>query len=265
MRKPTHRRADLRTCDIRPYPIRIRAVLTLTASIVHCTTSTAPLSLPLTVPARTMPNNAMVGGTADVEVLIQPLLSDSTQPDPCFSPSAPAKPTVWAPARNNEGRSSSLGRGPIIFARPQSAWARATQPSQLTTWPHTHPLKAVSIGLINACVGIPALIGFAAIVYRHRSCTAYLPALCKFFCLASGLMELVACVRSTLPFAVVQVSSIGCLQQCPCVRRSVDWHHDAWPACCMCHACPRYHLCVYVCVCVCMCVCVCVCIHRSRT
>lgn len=68
---------------------------------------------------------------------------------------------------------------------------------------------AVVFGVINAVAGIPALVAFAAIVFKHPVFAPYLDQLCKFFFVSSAVHQTVFCLMSTLPFAVGQVQDVG--------------------------------------------------------
>lgn len=71
--------------------------------------------------------------------------------------------------------------------------------------------KAVVFGLINAAVGLPALIAFAAIVFQAPVFTPYLGSLCKMFFFSSGIHQLVFVAMSSLPFAIGQVRTATAL------------------------------------------------------
>lgn len=65
--------------------------------------------------------------------------------------------------------------------------------------------KAVVFGAINATAGIPALVAYAAIVFKHPVYEPYLDLLCKLFFLSSAVHQAVFCLMSALPFAMGQV------------------------------------------------------------
>lgn len=73
----------------------------------------------------------------------------------------------------------------------------------------TEVIRAIVFGLINATAGIPALVAYAAIVFRHPSYSPYLDLLCKFFFLSSAIHQTIFCLISTLPFAMGQVQDVG--------------------------------------------------------
>ena len=70
-------------------------------------------------------------------------------------------------------------------------------------------VRAIVFGLINATAGIPALVAYAAIVFRHPIYAPYVDLLCKFFFLSSALHQSVFCLMSSLPFAMGQVQDVG--------------------------------------------------------
>jgi len=69
--------------------------------------------------------------------------------------------------------------------------------------------KAAVFGMINAIAGIPALVAYAAIVFKHPAYSPFLDLLCKFFFISSALHQTVFCLMSTLPFAMGQVQDVG--------------------------------------------------------
>lgn len=70
-------------------------------------------------------------------------------------------------------------------------------------------VRAVVFGLINATAGIPALVAYAAIVFRDPVYEQSLDLLCKFFFLSSAIHQAVFCLCSALPFAMGQVQDVG--------------------------------------------------------
>jgi len=70
-------------------------------------------------------------------------------------------------------------------------------------------IRAVVFGLINATAGIPALVAYAAIVFRHPIYASNVDLLCKFFIVSSALHQTIFCLFSTIPFAVGQVQEVG--------------------------------------------------------
>ena len=94
----------------------------------------------------------------------------------------------------------------MVVGDPGEAEVRATrvEPPQ-----STQTLKAVIFGLINATAGIPALIAYAAIVFRDPIYSPYIDLICKLFFLSSALHQTVFCLFSALPFAMGQVQDVG--------------------------------------------------------
>jgi len=70
-------------------------------------------------------------------------------------------------------------------------------------------IRAVVFGLINATAGIPALVAYAAIVFRDPIYASQVDLLCKFFFISSALHQTVFNLFSTLPFAMGQVQDVG--------------------------------------------------------
>jgi hypothetical protein len=69
--------------------------------------------------------------------------------------------------------------------------------------------QGLAYGTINAIAAIPALVAFAAIVFREPVYAPYLDRLCKMFFLSSALHQGVFCLLSSLPYAVGQVQDVG--------------------------------------------------------
>ncbi|PSC75492.1 Sulfate Permease Family [Micractinium conductrix] len=70
-------------------------------------------------------------------------------------------------------------------------------------------LRAITFGLINTAAGVPALIAFCAVVFKHPLYHSQVEPLCKLFFLASALHQAVVCLRSSIPNAVGQVQDVG--------------------------------------------------------
>ena len=70
-------------------------------------------------------------------------------------------------------------------------------------------VRAIVFGLINATAGIPALVAYAAIVFRDPIYAPFVDLLCKFFFISSALHQTIFCLFSTLPFAMGQVQDVG--------------------------------------------------------
>lgn len=64
-------------------------------------------------------------------------------------------------------------------------------------------------GLINAVVGIPIMISFAAIVFKEPVYEPYLPQLARLAILSAGVHQLIYNLRSSFPFAVGQPTEVG--------------------------------------------------------
>lgn len=69
--------------------------------------------------------------------------------------------------------------------------------------------QAFVFGILNAVAGIPALIAYAAIVFKDESYSRYIDPICKLFFLSSAVHQAVFCLVSKLPFAVGQVQDVG--------------------------------------------------------
>lgn len=79
----------------------------------------------------------------------------------------------------------------------------------VTSVAKTPASKAAVFGTINAIAGIPALVAYAAIVFRHPVYAPYVDLLCKMFFISSALHQSVFCLLSTIPFAMGQVQDVG--------------------------------------------------------
>lgn len=69
--------------------------------------------------------------------------------------------------------------------------------------------RALVFGAINSVATIPALVAYAAIVFKDPVYAPYIDQLCKFFFLSSAIHQTVFCLLSTLPFSVGQVQDVG--------------------------------------------------------
>jgi MFS superfamily sulfate permease-like transporter/CRP-like cAMP-binding protein len=93
-------------------------------------------------------------------------------------------------------------------ARPRSpSFPSAGRLSSLFSSP-TAQTDAI-YGLINAVVGIPTMVSFAAIVFAHPTYKPFLGKLARFSFLSAAAHQLVFALLSTLPFAVGQPQDTG--------------------------------------------------------
>lgn len=69
--------------------------------------------------------------------------------------------------------------------------------------------RAISTGIINSIIGMPVMLSFSAIIFRHPFFGPYLPALVKLVFLSSALHQAVFAAFSTMRFAVGQVQDVG--------------------------------------------------------
>ncbi|GAB4817875.1 hypothetical protein N2152v2_004921 [Parachlorella kessleri] len=75
--------------------------------------------------------------------------------------------------------------------------------------PETPLSRALVFGSINSIATVPTLIAFAAIVFKAPVYAPYIDLLCKFFFLASAVIQAVFCMQSSLPYAIGQVQDVG--------------------------------------------------------
>jgi SulP family sulfate permease len=149
------------------------------------------------------------GGTAtEASEAAEPLLSGFSQELPVGTPQSINPYGAGTPASNKTaaaaaaavaGRSGSAAPGELVaVARDPQGQDRSTELS-----------RALVFGLINSVATIPALVAYAAIVFKDPIYAPYLDQLCKFFFLSSAVHQAVFCVLSSLPFAVGQVQDVG--------------------------------------------------------
>ena len=69
--------------------------------------------------------------------------------------------------------------------------------------------QAAFVGLINAIIGMPVMLSFTAIIFRHRFFDPYISPLVKVVFLSSALHQTVFAAGSSMPFAVGQVQDVG--------------------------------------------------------
>jgi MFS superfamily sulfate permease-like transporter/CRP-like cAMP-binding protein len=105
-------------------------------------------------------------------------------------------------------RQRALVREGSSGAIPAAANANATTPTSAAN-SSQDTIRAIVFGLINATAGIPALVAYAAIVFRDPIYAPQVDLLCKFFFISSALHQTVFCLFSTLPFAMGQVQDVG--------------------------------------------------------
>jgi sulfate permease, SulP family len=81
--------------------------------------------------------------------------------------------------------------------------------SSLPPRPHNPRAHAAFVGLINAIIGMPVMLSFTAIIFRHRFFDPYISPLVKVVFLSSALHQAVFAAGSSMPFAVGQVQDVG--------------------------------------------------------
>jgi SulP family sulfate permease len=124
----------------------------------------------------------------------QPLLGMTSTASPFMSPSS----------LENRLASSSL---PASTRRqPASKSSTSLQPKPKAHNPRTH---AAFVGLINAIIGMPVMLSFTAIIYRHPFFDPYISPLVKVVFLSSALHQAIFAAGSSMPFAVGQVQDVG--------------------------------------------------------
>ena len=74
---------------------------------------------------------------------------------------------------------------------------------------HRPRVHAALTGFINAIIGMPVMLSFAAIIFRHPFFDPYLSPLVKVVFLSSALHQAVFAAGSSMPFAVGQVQDVG--------------------------------------------------------
>ncbi|KAL4547721.1 hypothetical protein Ndes2526B_g06954 [Nannochloris sp. 'desiccata'] len=74
---------------------------------------------------------------------------------------------------------------------------------------HNPRAHAAFVGLINAIIGMPVMLSFTAIIFRHRFFDPYISPLVKVVFLSSALHQAVFAAGSSMPFAVGQVQDVG--------------------------------------------------------
>ena len=102
-----------------------------------------------------------------------------------------------AEASPAEPRGAAPPRGRLSLAARLSAYAGPTAQAD------------VVYGLINAVVGVPAMVSFAAIVFVHPTYKPFLGQLARFSFLSAAVHQLCFAALSSLPFAVGQPQDTG--------------------------------------------------------
>lgn len=90
--------------------------------------------------------------------------------------------------------------------RPADEYVEESNPDEVAG---ASLIRAFVFGILNSVAGIPALIAYAAIVFKADSYENYIDPLCKLFFLSSALHQTAFCLVSKLPFAVGQVQDVG--------------------------------------------------------
>lgn len=114
--------------------------------------------------------------------------------------------TTALPLAADAGGSAATG-GPGPAAGGSTAAAAAGTDKQATK--KRSQTNAIIFGLINAIVGIPTMISFAAIVYQDAVYGPLLGQLARFSFFSAAMHQLAFTVFSTLPFAVGQPQDVG--------------------------------------------------------
>lgn len=92
---------------------------------------------------------------------------------------------------------------------PVPAPTLSSKPSQPTQQPGTSISQDLIIGAVNAIIGIPVMLSFATIIFRHPFFAPYLSILSKMVFLSSALHQAAFAVWSSMPYAVGQVQDVG--------------------------------------------------------
>ena len=139
---------------------------------------------------------------SELEVPLLSLDSQSTQQG-----SARAK---VSPAEGDKGKGSTSTLAPSQVA-PSTKKQEAGAPAEAAPW-YQSTIRSVLYGVINTVVVAPVMIGFAAIIFRHKafhtdpSVYARLVKLCLF---SSAVHQSAFTATSSLPFAIGQVQDAG--------------------------------------------------------
>ncbi len=96
------------------------------------------------------------------------------------------------------------GSSSLSATIPPSAVKSSSRPKLHN--PRTH---AAFVGLINAIIGMPVMLSFTAIIFRHRFFDPFISPLVKVVFLSSALHQVVFSAGSSMPFAVGQVQDVG--------------------------------------------------------
>lgn len=95
---------------------------------------------------------------------------------------------------------------PPVQAPVPSISSRPPQPAVQPSPPFSQDLI---IGALNAVIGIPVMLSFATIIFRHPFFTPYLSVLSKMVFLSSALHQIAFVTWSSMPYAVGQVQDVG--------------------------------------------------------
>ena len=75
----------------------------------------------------------------------------------------------------------------------------------------THVTNALMYGIINAIMTVPAIYGFAVILFSHKDFANFMPALSKLVLYSSAVHQIMFTLVSSLPFSIGQVQDAGLL------------------------------------------------------
>ncbi|KAK9845864.1 hypothetical protein WJX81_004564 [Elliptochloris bilobata] len=113
------------------------------------------------------------------------------------------------PGAGGHGGHGGLGNGAGLAPEKEPL----LEPSGEKQRPATGIGNEITYGVINAVVGIPEMISFAAIIFKDDLYTPWLGQLSKLAFLGSAMHQLVFTIMSSLPFAVAQVQDVSLIFQ----------------------------------------------------
>eukprot|EP00887_Chlorella_sp_A99_P005390 scaffold1.g5390.t1 len=153
-----------------------------------------------------LPESRVVCASADTGAALPPTVFEGTAAPGAFAapPPSPRSDSVGLLPRRSSMAESSLME-PLLEA-PLGQKVRVLHNLDARS---TDITRALVFGFINSVAAIPALIAFAAIVFRDEVYAPNLDLLCKFFFASSALHQAVFCLCSSLPFSIGQVQDVG--------------------------------------------------------
>ncbi|KAL4419479.1 hypothetical protein ABPG77_008281 [Micractinium sp. CCAP 211/92] len=125
------------------------------------------------------------------------------------TPLSPLAGTAEPFAPSSQAEAAPAAAGDATAVLPHTAASKAQAAAAATAPQSGRYMRASVAGAVNAVIGLPLQLSFAAIIFRDPFFAPRLGALVKLVFLSSAIHQLAFVALSTLPFAVGQVQDVG--------------------------------------------------------